>query len=192
MQLDARFVINDHTTLSISVPEKKKKFTYYYAPTSTLHRFDESPARCIGSNMCLELYREHIHETMISFYNILIHVLQYDTTIAPYVSPGCAGKELYKITSFPDIDSDALGNILVWGHCLPIYTLLYKISGCTYLEIAPAYHWRRRPMRSCERHIYIPFETYLYTYKPYVYEELSHNTVNTWYEQCCQILASFD
>jgi len=52
MQLDARFVIDDQSAITISVPDINEKETQYVAPQSTLHRFDVAPARFLGSNFC--------------------------------------------------------------------------------------------------------------------------------------------
>ena len=184
MQLDARFVIDDQSAITISVPDRHEKETQYVAPQSTLHRFDIAPARFLGNDFCLNLYRDLLYVTIYSFYAIIHNVLQYDNTLSPYIAPGYAGRECCKSKFIGIPTYEQISNILIWGPSMPIYTFLYSKAGTIYLEISPAYS-RKHSSR-------IPFEVYLRNYKPYVLKELPRDTVVKWNEQCNEIIQSFD
>ena len=190
MQLDARFAIDKKTRITITVPEKYDKETHYYEPGDTIHAFDVSPVRLISTNICLDLYREHIRETITMLHATTYAVLTHDNTLPAYISPGTVGKELEKCTNNISADSNTIYQALVWGHCVPINTLLYSINRAIYIEIAPAYRWLFTQASPKERYIYHPIEVYLHTYKPYIFKRLSYDTVEQWHTTCCNILQS--
>ena len=188
MQLDAHFAINNSNYIRITVPNLPEKDNDIFAPTQVLHPLDIATTTYFEESNEIILYQDVLNDTVYTLYYTIEIVSSKKFHLPNHITPGMVGYFFNELrTDFQNQDTRWLNYYRVWSK-RSIQTLLYNMNDTVYLEISPAYPWEHVEPKPDEH--YIPFEEFMQSYKPYVLQEIPHETLVQWRDTSYRLLQS--
>jgi len=187
MTLNAQFVINNNSNITITVPSLPEKMNDIFPPTEQLHSLDIATVTYNEhQKKKLTLHKEVIDEVLYSYYLVLERVLERAFTLPERVNIGDVGYYLNIYREYRTHDLAVLDQFRVWCSKQHIQTLLYNTNNNIYLEIIPLYPWHLAIPETDDE--YEPFDAFMQRYTPYVVTEVARENVITWRDKCYNLL----